>query len=256
MPNSLTAYGLNNLNVAAVVRALRRRYAAEPSPVADFQRVRTREPFRVLVATILSARTKDATTSTVCARLFERVRTLDELRAVPVAALERLIYPVGFYRTKARHLHELPAVAAREFGGRIPRTIEELVRLPGVGRKTANLVVTDAFGGEALCVDVHVHRISNRLGLIRTRTPAGSEIALRALLPKRHWAEWNPLLVAFGQTICLPRFPACARCPLVRRCAWRRSATEQVRVSTRRATRAAILHEKETNRARILNPES
>ncbi len=208
-------------NISAVVRALRRHYAAESSPVADFQRVRTRDPFSVLVATILSARTKDTTTSAVCARLFAKVRTLEALRAVPVSALEQLIYPVGFYRTKARHLHALPEVVAREFGGRIPRTIEELVRLPGVGRKTANLVVTDAFGGEGLCVDVHVHRISNRLGLIRTRTPAESERALRALLPKRYWAEWNPLLVALGQTICHPRVPACARCPLAARCAWR-----------------------------------
>lgn len=209
------------LSVSAVVRVLRRRYAREPSPVSAFQRIRTRDPFRVLVATILSARTKDATTAAVCARLFARVRTLDALRAVPVAALERLIYPVGFFRTKAHHLHALPEVVAREFGGRIPRTIEELVRLPGVGRKTANLVVTDAFGGEGLCVDVHVHRISNRLGLIQTKTPAESERALRALLHKRYWAEWNPLLVAFGQTICRPRFPDCVRCPLARRCAWR-----------------------------------
>ncbi|MFZ4395717.1 MAG: endonuclease III domain-containing protein [Kiritimatiellia bacterium] len=211
--------------IEAVVRALRRRYTSEPSPVADFQRVRTHDPFRVLVATILSARTKDATTSAVCVRLFERVSTLEALQAVPVAALERLIYPVGFYRTKARHLHALPEVVAREFGGRIPHSIEELVRLPGVGRKTANLVVTDAFGGEGLCVDVHVHRISNRLGLIRTRTPAESEHALRALLPKRYWSEWNPLLVAFGQTVCRPRSPSCASCPLARRCAyWLRAA--------------------------------
>jgi endonuclease III len=210
----LAAVNTSAERIRELHRRLGRYFRTTHSPVADFIAVRDFDPFRVLVATILSARTKDQTTSAVSKRLFAKVRTLAELEATPLQELERLIFPVGFYRTKARLLRKLPEAVNGLYGGEIPRTIEELVKLPGVGRKTANLVVVEAFGRPGLCVDVHVHRICNRLGLVRTRTPHETEKALRDLLPPRYWKFWNRYLVAFGQTLCFPRHPRCAGCPI------------------------------------------
>lgn len=182
-------------------------------------KARTSDPFRTLVAAILSARTKDETTTAVFRGLSRCVTQAADLRRFPVKELERLIYPVGFYRTKARHLKRLPDALDRLFGGRIPGTIEELVQLPGVGRKVANLVVTEAYDKPGICVDIHVHRISNRLGLVATRSPHGTEKALRRLLPPRYWKTWNRYLVAFGQTLCTPRYPHCDVCPIRQYCA-------------------------------------
>lgn len=197
---------------------MRRTFETARAPVIDLVATQTRDPFCVLVGTILSARTKDQTTSEACSRLFKRVRTPAELRDIPLKELERLIFPVGFYHTKARHLKALPDVLARDFGGCVPDTIEALCTLPGVGRKTANLVVVLGFDKPGICVDVHVHRICNRLGLIHTRTPLETEMTLRRMLPLRYWKTWNSFLVAFGQTRCLPIRPKCAGCPLVRWC--------------------------------------
>ena len=205
-------------DIAPVYRALNRYFEDRQSPIVDFIEVRTFEPFRVLVATILSARTKDQTTAAVSERLFKQVTSLADLRKVSLPDLERLIFPVGFYRTKARMLKKLPDAVDTLFGGTIPDTVEELIRLPGVGRKTANLVVTEAFDKHAICVDVHVHRICNRLGLLATATPLETEMALRKLLPKRYWKMWNRTLVAYGQTLCLPRKPHCADCVIRRYC--------------------------------------
>jgi endonuclease III len=200
--------------IPLVHRRLAAQFAGQRSPVAEFMEVRTLDPFRVLVATILSARTKDQTTAAVSARLFRKVTSLGDLKTVPVKQLEELIFPVGFYRTKARMLAKLPGAVDALFGGRIPDTVEDLVRLPGVGRKTANLVVSEAFDKPGICVDVHVHRICNRLGLIRTRSPLETERTLRQVLPRRYWKTWNRYLVAFGQTTCLPRQPRCRGCPI------------------------------------------
>jgi endonuclease III len=200
--------------ISRLHRGLRIHFENQPSPVAEFMAVRTLAPFRVLVATILSARTKDQTTAAVSERLFKEVRGLDDLQRISLPSLTELLYPVGFYRTKARMLKQLPGAVQTLFGGRIPDTIEELVQLPGVGRKTANLVVSEAFDKPGICVDVHVHRISNRLGLVRTRTPLETEMTLRRILPKRFWKTWNRYLVAFGQTLCTPRKPRCAECPI------------------------------------------
>jgi endonuclease III len=172
----------------------------------------------VLAATILSSRTQDATTAAAAGRLFEFIGSLEDLSQASEAEIARRIYPVGFYRVKARHLKQIPAALEKLYGGRIPRTVEELCRLPGVGRKTANLVVSVAFDRPAICVDVHVHRISNRLGLLRTRTPLETEMTLRRLLPVRYWKTWNRYLVSFGQTVCRPVGPICEKCPLVRYC--------------------------------------
>jgi endonuclease III len=209
-------------DIPAVNRLLKRAFANAPAPVVDLIAMQTSDPFHVLVGTILSARTQDATTAAACRRLFQRVHAPGDLRTLATDDLERLIYPVGFYRDKTRHLKALPDALDACFGGVIPNTVEALCELPGVGRKTANLVVALGFGKPAICVDVHVHRISNRLGLVRTRTPFETEMALRAILPVRYWRTWNSYLVAFGQTRCRPVSPHCAGCPLTAFCSERR----------------------------------
>jgi exodeoxyribonuclease-3 len=186
-------------------------------PVVDLIAVQTEDPFKVLVATILSARTKDETTAAASARLFHIAPDCESLARLPEAEIARLIYPVGFYKTKARHLALLPK-ALRRFHGRVPDTIEELVTLPGVGRKTANLVVCVAFQKPAICVDTHVHRIMNIWEYVDTDTPFKTEMALRAKLPEKHWLTVNSLLVAFGQSICRPVSPKCDICPLLPEC--------------------------------------
>ena len=172
------------------------------------------DPFRVLIACLLSLRTKDETTGPAAARLFALADTPEALRGLRPRAIERAIYPVGFYRTKARVLREVSRDLIERFGGRVPDDIDALLTLKGVGRKTENLVVTQGFNTPGICVDVHVHRISNRWGYVTTRTPEETETALRARLPRRYWIGYNDLLVSFGQNICLPVSPHCTRCPL------------------------------------------
>ena len=208
-------------DIPAVDRALKREFKAHQSPVVELVEAQTKDPFCVLVATILSARTKDACTAGAVRRLFGSVKgkfTPEKLARIPVEEIERLVYPVGFYRDKARHLHALPDAIDELFGGTLPDTVEELCRLPGVGRKTANLTVAVGFDKPAICVDVHVHRISNRLGLVKTRSPLETEMALRKILPVRYWKTWNSHLVSFGQTRCAPLRPRCEDCPIDRYC--------------------------------------
>ena len=205
-------------DIPAVHRALARAFQAVQAPVIDLVAAQTHDPFKVLVGTILSARTKDQTTAEACRRLFACVQNAADLRQVPLKELEQLIFPVGFYHTKAQHLHALPDVLEAKFGGRIPETVEELCELPGVGRKTANLVVVLGFDKPGICVDVHVHRICNRLGLLHTDIPFETEMTLRQILPRRYWKSWNSYLVAFGQTQCLPVRPRCDRCPIRKYC--------------------------------------
>lgn len=191
-----------------------------PSPVADFMKVQEGDPFKILVATILSARTKDTTTTVVVRdQLFPRVSRASDLRDLTVEEIEKLIFPVGFYRQKARQLKKLPEVLEQLFDGKIPDNIDDLCKLPGVGRKTANLVVAQAFRKPAICVDVHVHRICNRFGLLKTRNPHETEMELRRILPEEMWIDWNSSLVAFGQRLCTPQSPDCSICPVYRWCA-------------------------------------
>lgn len=203
---------------AAIHRRLKRYFETTDSPVARLMAARTRDPFRVLITTILSARTKDQTTVAVAQALFAEIKSFDDLRKIPLERLDRLIWKVGFHRAKAHNLKQLPDAVTTLFGGTLPQTVEELILLPGVGRKTANLVVTDAFNKPGICVDVHVHRICNRLGLIRTGNPEETEMALRRKLPRKYWKTWNHYLVAFGQTRCLPTRPRCTDCPLQDHC--------------------------------------
>ncbi len=198
-------------------------------PVVDLIAAQTKDPFKVLVATILSARTKDEVTAAASRRLFKRAGTVEDLELLTVAELEKIIYPVGFFRNKAKYLAALPGVLREEFNGRIPDVVEQLIRLPGVGRKTANLVVAVAFNKPAICVDTHVHRIMNIWGYVQTETPLQTEMALREKLPEQYWISINSLLVAFGQGTCKPRFPHCDRCVLADLC-------PQIGVKPRRRT--------------------
>lgn len=175
---------------------------------------RTRDPFRILIACLLSLRTQDTTTGPAAARLFALADTPAAMLGLSRRRIERAIYPVGFYRTKARVIHRICRELLERFEGRVPDDLDALLTLPGVGRKTANLVVTMGYGKPGICVDTHVHRISNRLGYVRTRTPEQTEAALRARLPVRYWIGYNDLLVAFGQNVCTPVSPRCSICPV------------------------------------------
>ena len=187
-------------------------------PVVDLIAVQTRDPFKVLIATILSARTKDEVTAAAARRLFARAGTVDELADLTIEELEGLIHPVGFFRNKAKYLHQLPTVLTENFGGVVPQDIDALLTLPGVGRKTANLVVAVAYGKPAICVDTHVHRIMNIWGVVETATPLQTEMALRQILPERYWISINSTLVAFGQKTCTPLRPHCDRCVVASWC--------------------------------------
>ena len=199
-----------------VPRLERVRAAVRPTTLAEVERAR--DPFRLLVACVISLRTKDAVTAAASARLFAAAATPRALAALPEGRIAELIFPAGFYRTKARQIREIARRVAVEHGGRVPAGREALLGLPGVGRKTANLVLGLGFGIPAICVDTHVHRISNRLGLVRTRTPEQTEHALEAALPERFWIDINDLLVTFGQQVCHPTSPRCSSCPLAARC--------------------------------------
>ena len=207
-------------DIAAIDRALKREYKAHSAPIIELIEAQTKDPFKVLVGTILSARTKDACTAGAVKRLFAAAKDdlLGFLKSVPLKRLEKLIYPVGFYRDKAKHLKALPKVLVEKFGGVLPHTVEELCELPGVGRKTANLTVAVGFDLPAICVDVHVHRITNWLKIVKTSKPVETEMELRRILPVKYWKTWNSHLVSFGQTRCDPVRPKCEGCPIQKYC--------------------------------------
>lgn len=187
-------------------------------PFAESVHDKYKDPFFVLIATILSARTLDKTTAVVCEGLFEKVKGLKDLEKISQKELEKLLYPVGFYKTKAKHLKELPRVVKEKFAGKVPEEIEGLLELPGVGRKTANLVVSVAFGKPGICVDTHVHRITNILGIVKTKTPLETEMKLRKTLPKDLWNKTNYVFVLLGQNVCFSRKPNCVVCPIRKNC--------------------------------------
>jgi len=204
---------MSKFPVDLALRAVRRSNRGFREP--GVERVsRRRDPFRVLLACLLSLRTKDETTHEASRRLFRVAHTPVKILQLSSRRIEKLIYPVGFYRTKARRLRQVSRAILERFGGRVPDTMEELLSLKGVGRKTANLVLTVGHNRPGICVDVHVHRITNRWGYLRTRTPHETEMELREILPPRHWKVINHDLVTFGQTICRPVSPLCTTCPV------------------------------------------
>jgi len=209
---------VDNRALPALLRRLRAEYARGQAPVVTLIAVATREPYRVLASCILSLRTQDATTAKAAARLFAIAPNVEALAAADPRVVEKAIYPVGFYRTKAPQLVEMARRIVAEFGGKIPDDIDTLLTLKGVGRKTANLVVTAGYARPGICVDTHVHRITNIWGYVETKTPAQTETALRAKLPRRYWSEINDLLVSFGQTLCRPISPRCSQCPIAKWC--------------------------------------
>lgn len=191
----------------------------EMPAVEKISEAQAEDPFQILIATALSARTQDATTLAASTRLFARARTPRTVAKLPVEEIERLIYPVSFYRNKAVNVKACCEMLVERFGGRVPATMEELVQLPGVGRKTANLVLILAFKSQQnICVDTHVHRIANRLGWVRTRQPEETEQALYAVAPRRWWASINLYLVTWGQNVCRPVHPRCGDCAIAKDC--------------------------------------
>ncbi|MGH7312183.1 MAG: endonuclease III domain-containing protein [Candidatus Rokuibacteriota bacterium] len=202
------------MRIGEIVRRLERTRSGWSPTALAVVAVGSRDPFRVLIACILSLRTQDTTTGPAAARLFALADTPPAMLRLTPRQIERAIYPVGFYRTKARAIRAICRDIIERVGGQVPDTIDDLLTFTGVGRKTANLVVTMGYGKPGICVDTHVHRISNRLGYVRTPTPEKTEQALRRRLPRRYWIGYNDLLVSFGQNVCTPISPRCSRCPV------------------------------------------
>ncbi len=178
------------------------------APVVEMVEITRNDPYKIVVATMLSARTKDETTVKACKRLFEAAPTPEKLAKLDIDTIEKLIFPVGFYKTKAKRLKLLPSYIKEG----VPTTLEQLMAIPGIGRKTANIVLNSAFGKEAIGVDTHVHRISNRIGIVKTSTPVETEKELKKVVPKRWWNKINFIMVSYGQNICRPISPYCSKC--------------------------------------------
>lgn len=202
-----------------VFSILKKEYARFQTPaVTEVAEGLRASPFRVLVSCLISLRTKDDVTREASLRLFRLADTPGEMARLKTAQVEKAVYPAGFYRTKAATIIDLSRELVENHSSRVPDTMEGLLELKGVGRKTANLVLTLGFGKPGICVDTHVHRITNRWGLVSTRTPEETEYALRELLPKRYWIPINDLLVAYGQNVCGPLSPLCSSCRIARWC--------------------------------------
>jgi len=212
---------LESKNIGRVLGVLRKEAAGWNVPVVTLTAVSSKSPFRVLVSTVLSLRTKDETTAEASARLFREASTPRTMLDLGEKRVRDLIYPVGFYRVKAQNIIGICEKLIDEYDGRVPDSVDELLEFRGVGRKTANLVLSLGYGKPAICVDIHVHRISNRWGYVDTKNPYETEMALREKLPRRYWIEYNSLLVALGQQICRPLSPLCSRCPVSGYCAKR-----------------------------------
>lgn len=205
--------------IHAAIRIVKQEIRQWQEPVVGVvARESNRDPFRILVSCLLSLRTKDKTTSEASERLFALAHTPETMVKLRLKKIEQAIYPVGFYRTKAKSIHQICRRLLDVYGGKVPDSIDELVTLSGVGRKTANLVVTVGYGKPGICVDIHVHRISNRWGYVKTKTPEKTEEALRRKLPKQYWITFNDLLVPYGQNLCQPVSPFCSKCKLTEYC--------------------------------------
>ena len=206
---------MNSNHIDDVVRILRKEIRQWPVPAIGHY---VETPFTVLISCILSLRTQDKTTNAASERLFAIASTPEQMLDTPVETIQRVIYPVSFYRVKAKTIHAISDELLTRFGGEVPSSLDDLLELPGVGRKTANIVVTLGFRKAGIAVDTHVHRISNRLGYVRTKTPDDTEMALRRKLPRRYWVIFNDLLVTYGQNLCKPISPFCSRCKIARYC--------------------------------------
>ena len=207
-------------NFEKAYKVLKLHFERHKTPIIDLMAVQSDSPYRILVATILSTRTKDEMTAKSSKKLFETADSFAELEKLSEKEIAELIYPVGFYNEKAKHLKQIPKILREKFNGKIPQTIDELVQLPGVGRKVANLILISVFKLPAICVDTHVHRIFNRFGYIKTKTPLETEMALRKKLPEKYWLTINGYMVSYGQDICKPVSPKCAECEISEWCGY------------------------------------
>ena len=205
-------------NLAAMLRVLRREVKQWKQPIVGTFAVGENAPFKVFISTVLSLRTKDKTTELASHRLFAAADTPEEMLKLTIPQIEKLIFPVGFYHTKAKNILEICRVLMEKFDGVVPSDMDTLLMFKGVGRKTANLVLTVGYNQPGICVDVHVHRISNRWGMVKTKTPDETEMVLRKVLPRKYWIEYNDVLVCFGQNLCQPVSPFCSRCKIRKFC--------------------------------------
>lgn len=201
-----------------IILTLRGEVKQWKEPIVGVVAQESRDPFQILISCLLSLRTKDETTAQASQRLFHLATTPKTMVKLSVSNIEKAIYPVGFYRTKAKNIRAICKDLISLYSEKVPNTIEGLLSLPGVGRKTANLVITLGYGKLGICVDIHVHRISNRWGYVKTRTPEETERSLREKLPKKYWIIFNDLLVPFGQNLCRPISPFCSLCKIERFC--------------------------------------
>ena len=213
--------------IHSAMKILRREVSRWDTPIVTLMAETYESPFRVLISCVLSLRTQDATTAKASHRLFAVADSPKAMMKLTAKRIEKLIFPVGFSRTKAKNILSICQTLIDGYGGQVPDEIDELLKLKGVGRKTANLVVTLGYKKPGICVDTHVHRISNRWGYVRTTTPEKTESALRMKLPKQYWIEYNDLLVSFGQHLCRPISPMCSQCPVSKYC-------DQIGVTVRR----------------------
>ena len=205
-------------DIHKIVKTLAKERPKWDVPIVSLVAETTRDPFRVLISTVLSLRTKDETTAAASRKLFKLADNPSDMLKISEKQIIDAIYPVGFYKTKAKNIREICKILIEEHDGRVPDDIDELLKFKGVGRKTANLVVTLGYNKPGICVDTHVHRISNRFGYIKTKTPDETEMVLRKRLPIGYWIDYNSLLVAFGQHICRPISPKCSECPVEEYC--------------------------------------
>ncbi len=209
---------MNTKTLISVLSTLQKEYHKWNTPIVTEIAEKTKEPFKVLISTMLSLRTKDEVTSKASRRLFQKADTPESIKNLTHLKIEKLIYPVGFYKRKAKNIHTVCSILVDTYNSRVPDNLEQLLSLPGVGRKTANLVLTRGFNKNGICVDTHVHRITNRFGYLDTKTPEKTEMTLRNKLPKKWWIPINDILVAFGQNLCTPVSPWCSMCPVLKKC--------------------------------------
>jgi endonuclease-3 len=205
-------------NIAKIMSILTEQVKSLHVAWLDDLAAREKDPYKILISCILSLRTQDKTTELATLRLFERASSPPEMAKLSARDIEKAIYPVGFYRVKARRIKEISRQLVENNNSRVPSTLDSLLKLKGVGRKTANLVLTLGYDKYGICVDTHVHRIVNRWGFVSTGTPEETELSLREKLPKRYWKRINGLLIAFGQHICKPISPKCSECDLFSYC--------------------------------------
>lgn len=213
--------GVTNDNIDKVIKVLRKELKDLPDPSVTLVGKRWKSPYLVLISCIMSLRTKDETTLPASERLFALADNPRDMVKLKVSQVEKAIYPVGFYKRKSQNLIDISQTILDEFKGETPNEIDQLLTLKGVGRKTANLVVTEGFGKPGICVDTHVHRISNRFDYVNTKAPDDTEQVLRKKLPKKYWMEYNSILVLWGQNVCKPISPLCSNCPIKQYCAKR-----------------------------------